>query len=168
MVYVAAAIVTATSLAGVVLTMLTLPGVWIALGAALLCTWWQPGLLSWWTLGVCAAVAVAGEVVEFVASAIGAAKAGGGNRAAVGATVGTLAGAVGGSFVLPVIGTILGAVAGAGVGAMLAHRGVEATNWTESARVGSGAAAARLVAMLVKTAIALGVGVALSVAAFVA
>lgn len=161
-------------LAGVVLTLLTLPGVWLTLAAALVAQWawaeWDHRLLfGWWTLGILAGVALVGEVLETVSSAIGAKRSGGGRSGALGSIAGALIGAILGSFLIPVpvVGSIAGAVLGAGMGAIAAERGIRGRSWEDSLRVGTGAAGARLVAILVKTGIAAGVAAAVVVAALV-
>jgi hypothetical protein len=140
---------------GVLLTLLTLPGTWVTVAAAALVKWWVPGLIGWWALGVLIALAVLGEVLEFFSSAAGAKKTGGSNKAALFAIVGSFAGAVVGSIILLFpIGTIAGAALGAGVGALLAERGAEGKSWTDSTRVGTGAALGRLLATILKGACA--------------
>ena len=52
MIYVAATIVALASLFGVALTLLSFPGIWLMVLTALLCKWWQPELMSWWTVGI--------------------------------------------------------------------------------------------------------------------
>lgn len=154
---------------GVVLTAVTLPGIWFMLLAALALQWWSPGdglLFNWWTLGVCAALAVLSEVFEFAASALGATRAGGSKRGALGAAVGSLAGALLGAPLLFPIGPIVGAVLGAAAGAVIAERAWVGKTWTESSRIGSGAAAGRLAASIVKIAIAGAIGVTLIFAVF--
>lgn len=156
------------ALAGVALTLLTLPGVWLTLAAALVCQWaWgEPRMFDWWTLGILAAVSLAGEVLEMVSSAVGASRSGGGRSGAIGSILGAIVGAVAGSMILPLIGTIVGAVAGAGLGAVALERGISGRTWEQSLRIGTGAAGARAVALLIKTAIAAGVGAALVGAVF--
>lgn len=162
-----------TSLCGIALTLLTLPGIWIAILVAGLAQWWsiaQRGelMFSWWTLGACAAIGIAAEVAELLASAAGAAKAGGTRRGAIGSVIGGVVGAIGGSFFLPPLGTILGAAVGAGAGALLLeleHSGGRKT-WKESSKIGAGAAAGRLVATIIKASLATVIAVILSVAAF--
>ncbi len=167
MVYVAAVIVMLVSVLGVAATLVTLPGVWVILATAVLCELWYPGMFSWWTLGVCAGLAVAGEIIELVASAVGASRAGGSRTGAAGAVVGTLIGAVAGTFVpVPILGTIAGAALGAGAGALVAERFIKKRGLEHSARIAAGAAAGRLVAVVVKTAICALVGVVVTAAAF--
>jgi uncharacterized protein YqgC (DUF456 family) len=149
--------------------MLTLPGVWLTLIVAIACQFLfgEPRLFDWWTLGICAGIAVLAEVYEFVSSAAGAAKSGGGRSGAIGSILGALGGAILGSFVVPIIGTIVGAVLGAGLGALVAERGIAGRSWSQSYRIGQGAAVGRFAAMIVKTAVAAAVGLALFIAVFV-
>ena len=163
-----ASIVMVVSLAGLALTLLTLPGAWVIIAVAIGCNVWEPGTFSWWTIIAAAALGVVGEVLEFAASAAGAAKAGGTRRGAIGGVVGSLVGAIAGSAVLffPV-GAILGAVVGAGVGAALMERTHTHQTWHGSAKVGTGAAVGRFAATIIKGAITAAIGVTLSVAAFV-
>lgn len=148
-------IVVIGSLLGVVLTVLGLPGIWCALLIAVLCQWWQGDLFSPWTLFAVAGVALVGEILELVASSMGAAKAGGTRRGAVGALVGGIVGAIAGLPFLPPIGPVLGSAAGAGLGALLAERHGGNKTWSESARIGTGAAIGRLSATLIKVMLAI-------------
>lgn len=163
----AATILTVVSLAGIVLTLLTLPGTWLIVLGGLLIKLWQPELLSWWVIGVAIGLAALAEVVEFGASALGAAKGGASKRGALGAVVGSLVGAIVGSFFpLFPISTIAGGVVGAGLGTFLVEKGVVARTWGQAVRSGGGAAAGRLVATLTKTAIACAIAVLITVAGF--
>lgn len=157
------------SLAGVLLTLLTLPGVWLTLLVALLCQWLfgEPRLFNWWTLGIATGLALLAEVYEFVASAAGAAKRGGGRSGAIGSIIGAIVGAIGGSMVLPVVGTLFGAVLGAGLGALVAERGIAKRTWGDAYSIGKGAAIGRFAATVVKALVAAAVGVVLTIAAVV-
>jgi len=154
--WLAASILALSCLLGIALTALTLPGTWLMLAVALACKWWIPELLPWWVIALAAGLAALGEIVEFLAASVGASRAGGSRSAMVGAGVGGLAGALLGTFLIPVpiVGTILGAALGAGAGAIAAERGVARQGWKYSWRVGSGAARARLIAVLAKTSLA--------------
>lgn len=163
----AACIVLVLGIVGVGLTLLTLPGAWLSIAVAVGCNLWQPGLISWWTIGAAVALAAIGEGLEFFASAAGAKKFGGSRPGAIAGVVGSLIGAIVGTPFLPPIGTVAGAVLGAGVGALVAERGLANKGWRESAQVGTGAAAGRLAATLVKTVISGAVALTLVVAAFV-
>ena len=138
------------AIVGVALTFLTLPGTWLMLLTMVCVAIWKPGMFAWYTFVMASMLAVLGEVIEFLAGAAGARRFGGGRRAALGATVGSILGAILGSFVVPILGTIIGAVAGAGAGAIVAERYWATSEWRDAARVGAGAAAGRLAAVLAK------------------
>lgn len=152
---------------GVMLTALTLAGLWLPILAAIVWQIFFPETFSWWTIITCILLCFGGEAVEFFGAAHGAKKSGGGRAAAWGATIGSILGAILGSFVLPIIGTIIGAVAGAGAGALSAERGIAAKPWKQSLTSATGAAKGRAIALVVKTAIAAIVGVAIFVDAIV-
>jgi hypothetical protein len=153
--------------AGVVLTLLTLPGPWLIVLAGAALKVWRPDEIGWWSLGLLVALGLFAEGVEFGASALGAAKGGATRRGAFGAIVGSFVGAVAGSFVLffPV-GTIAGGVVGAAAGTVIMERGSAGKSWTDAAKSGGGAAVGRLVATIAKTAVAGAMAVVLAVAAF--
>lgn len=174
MTIVAGIVVVICSVAGVALTLLTLPGIWLAILAAGLVQWWSiartdEAMFSWWTLGVCVGIGAAAELIELFASAAGAKKAGGTRRGAIGSVVGGLVGAIGGSIAIPipVLGTIVGAAAGAGAGALLLEKASGEKTWVQSSKIGAGAAAGRLVATVIKSSLAGLIAVILGVAAFV-
>lgn len=112
-------------------TLVTLPGNWIIVGLAALFAWLipvevGPGV-TWLTVAVLAGIAILGEVLEFGASAAGAAKQGASKRgvalsmlgAIVGSMLGLLVGTpvpVVGSFVMALVGGAAGAFAGAYIG----------------------------------------------------
>ncbi|MFG0306205.1 MAG: DUF456 domain-containing protein [Phycisphaerales bacterium JB040] len=151
-----AAIVIVCAWLGVLVTLITLPGTWMAVLVALIVKWWRPELIDgWWAIGIAVGLAVLGEVAEFGAGAVGSRRAGGSRSGAAGALVGGLAGGVLGTVAipLPVLGTILGAVIGAGVGAVLAERGHAGRTWGDSFRSGQGAAMGRAISVVVKGAI---------------
>ena len=166
-----AALVILTSLLGVVLTMVTLPGTWVMLGVSLLTKLWAPELhAGWWALGIGLGLCLLGEVVEFFASAAGSAKAGGTRAGAMGALVGSLVGLVAGTVFLGfllILGPIIGAVVGAGVGALIAERGVARRSWGESAKSGGGAAVGRALSVVVKGSIAVVLAIVLTISAIV-
>ena len=107
-------------------TMLTLPGNWLIVLWAALFAWIFPAEagrgIAWSTVGWLVGLAIVGEIVEFAASAVGAAKQGASRRAVllslVGATVGTVLGlAIG--MPIPVVGPIVVAVLGGAIGAFV-------------------------------------------------
>lgn len=154
MLLLAAILVFFFSLAGIALTVLSLPGTWLAVLAAALCKLWQPDLFSWWIIAAAGALAFLAEVVEFAASAVGTAKAGGSKRGGVGSVVGGLAGAIFGAPFFFGLGAIPGAVLGAFVGALLAERAWAKRSWAEASRSGQGAAIGRFVATILRVSFA--------------
>lgn len=153
---------TCLSLMGVLsvaLTLLTLPGMWALLVLATGLQIWQPNLFSWWTIIACAGLALLAEVLEFVASAAGAAKGGASKKGALAAIVGSLVGAIVGSFFLPPIGTILGAMLGAGIAVAWVETALNRRSMTDATKAAGGAAAGRLVATIIKGSLAVVVAI---------
>jgi uncharacterized protein len=161
---IAAALVILASFAGVILTILTLPGTWLAVLSGVIVAIWRPELISWWTVGAAGALAVIAEAVELFASAAGAKKGGASRQGAIGAVVGSLIGAIVGSAIALVLGAIIGGVLGAGLGALIAERGLKGRSWQDSAKAGQGAAIGRLIATALKTVLAVVIALVLSIA----
>ena len=107
-------------------TIFTLPGNWVIVGLAALCAFFLPeqadSALGFTLLSVVilALLAGLGELIEFLASAAGAAKQGASRRAMAlslaGAAVGSITGAIIGVPV-PVVGPIIAAIGGGALGA---------------------------------------------------
>jgi uncharacterized protein len=111
-------------------TIIGLPGNWLMLvlaaGLAAFVSSESYLYVPWWAVGVLFALAVLGEVFEFVAGALGVGKLGGSKRAAALAMIGSVIGAVVGLFVgipVPVIGSLIASLLfgglGAGIGAVI-------------------------------------------------
>ena len=164
----AAIISTIAALVGVLLTAVTLPGIWLMVLVAMVCTWWQPDLYSLWTLSAVLVIAVVAEIAEGLSSAAGAAKTGGSKAGIGGSLVGSIVGLVAGTILLPIpiVGSIVGGIAGAGIGAVLAERGIAKSPWGESVRSGKGAAVGRALSTVIKTAFAAVAATVLIVFAF--
>lgn len=137
--------------AGLFFTLLGLPGIWLMVGATAVYAWMThpQQYVGFWTLGTLLGIALLAEIVEFLAGAGGAKKAGGSLRAAVGAIAGGLIGAFVLTFGLPVIGTIIGGCIGAFVGALAAEYSV-ARDSARSMRVGIASAKGRLYGIVSK------------------
>jgi hypothetical protein len=122
-----AALVMACVLAvGWFIQLIGLPGNWLIVAAAAgYATLLEPDALTaigWNTVIALAALAVAGEVVELSASAMGVAKVGGSRRGAVLAIVGSMAGSMVGFVVglpIPIVGSLAAAVLFGGAGALV-------------------------------------------------
>jgi len=104
-----------------VLVVFGLPGIWLIVISTCLFAWWRwaDGVFSIYTLLAITVLAVLGELVEFLAGAGGAKRAGAGWRGSIGALLGALTGAIFGTVLLPIplLGTLIGACVGAGLGA---------------------------------------------------
>jgi uncharacterized protein len=138
---------------GLIVNLIGLPGLWLMLAATAAYAWITGGVyLGGWTLLVLLSLALAAEVVEFIAGGAGAKKAGSSSRAMWAAIAG---GFVGGLFLtflvpIPVIGTIVGACAGSFLGAAATELYVR-RDMLHSLTVGYGAAKGRLWGILSKT-----------------
>lgn len=157
--------------------LLGLPGNWLIVAAAGLYAWLLPGdsraALGWPVVGAVAALALVGELIEFIAGAAGVRKAGGSRLSAFLALFGSLVGAIIGVFVglpIPFVGSLVaavlfagaGAAAGAALGENLAGRSNDAS-W----KVGQAAFWGRLWGTLAKTLIgAMMVGVTVAAMCF--
>lgn len=148
-----------------VATLFGAPGNWVTVLAAaayaVVVPVNSPVALGWKVVATLAVLAALGEVVEFVAGALGVARGGGSRRGAVLALVGSMVGAFVGLFVglpIPVVGSILAvllfASLGALVGAMSGERWL-GRSWTESWRVGKAAFRGRLLGTVAKAVIGL-------------
>lgn len=107
------------------LTLFGMPGNWISVAAALLYEWLVPAesdlRLGWGFLAAILVLAAVGEVLEFVAGAMGVTRQGGSRRSAVLAVVGSLAGGIAGAILglpVPVIGSVVAVVLFSGIGAL--------------------------------------------------
>ncbi len=140
--------------AGVLLTLMTLPGLWLMLAATAGYAWLTHfqhiGLRM---LGVFLAITLVAEILETLAAGHAARKSGGSRRASFGALVGGVAGAALLAVPLPIIGILIGACLGAFAGAMV----MEVTkrgDATQSLNVGIAAAKGKLAGTLLKLAFA--------------
>lgn len=144
--YVSALLLIVASAAAWLVTLLTLPGNWLIVLFAALFAWLFPADagrgITWITIGWLVALAAAGEILEFVSSAAGAAKQGASRRAVVLSLVGAMLGTIGGLAVglpIPVIGPLVVAVLGGAVGAFAgAYMGEWHAGRAESDRIAAG------------------------------
>jgi uncharacterized protein YqgC (DUF456 family) len=172
MVVVWATLLTLVNLGWLAAGVLGLPGNWLMVLSAAGLAWWrhsagQPPLLSPATLVAAVVLAAAGELVEFLAGAVGSRRAGGTRRGAIGALAGGLVGGVAGTFLIPV--PLLGALLGACAGACLGAAGLELTggrSWAASVNAGVGAGFGTLLGRGGKLAVGIVIWAVLATAAF--
>ena len=95
------------SLAGVLLTFLRLPGTWLIVAVGAGYGWltdWQRISVGW--VGLLAGIAILGELVELLASALIARGAGASRQASWGGMIGGIVGMFVFSLPLPIVGTL--------------------------------------------------------------
>jgi len=122
-----AVLLAAVLVLGWLLNLLSLPGNWLNVAATIVYALLIPPSgrlgIGWFVIAVILGLAILGEVIEFVAGAAGAKKAGGSRRSAWLALAGGLAGALVGVFAgvlipIPIIGSMIGALLFAGLGSL--------------------------------------------------
>jgi hypothetical protein len=126
-----------------------LPGNWIAVALLALYVWFGPGdgraAIGVTVLVIAFVLALIGELVEFMASAVGAQRAGASRRSTIFAVLGSMLGAIAGAAIglpIPVIGSVLAAILFGGLGATAGAIYGEATDgrpWRESMSIGHAA-----------------------------
>lgn len=138
--------------AGLILDLVGLFGNWIilaAVGAAALASGFEH--FGARTLAVLLALAIVGEVLEALASGMGAAKFGGGKGAIGASVVGCILGAIAGTGVFPIAGTLAGACAGAFLAATLYEYLRSEKELGDAVQVGFGAALGKVGGLFLKT-----------------
>ena len=147
----------------------SLPGNWLMIIATVLFAWWQreSGVFSTYTLMAITAMAVVGEILEFLGGIGGARKAGASWRGSIGAIIGAVVGAILGTLLipLPVLGTLLGACLGAGLGTCLLER-LAGCDIERSVRSGFGAGMDVFIGTTSKFAVGVVIWLTIAVAAF--
>ena len=144
--------------AGLVLVLLGLPGLWVMVLGVLGYGWLTAfRTIGVGTIGLVAGLALLGEIVEWWLGFGLARRYGGSRRAGWGALVGGLAGA-GVGVPIPVIGSVIGAFAGSFAGAALFEY-VAAWNAGAAVRAGYGALLGRAAAAAAKVALGLAIAV---------
>ncbi len=99
------------------------------------------------------ALAIVGEIVEALASGVGAAKFGGGKGAMAASVVGCILGAIAGTPLIPIplIGTLIGACIGAFAGATLYEYKHQEKELEDAMKVGFGAALGKVGGLFAKS-----------------
>lgn len=146
-----------------VLTLLGMPGNWFVIlasvGYLLVVPADSPVAIGWTTVIVLLVLAGLGELLEFLAGALGVTKAGGSRRGAALALLGSLIGGVVGLFVgvpIPVVGPLFGAVLLAAAGAFagaIAGEHWKGRDLDESLKIGQAAFWGRLLGTVAKAAV---------------
>ncbi len=175
--YVVAAMFLLLGAVCIVLVIFQLPGVWIMLALAGIIEYCDRFYLplddqqtfGWWVLGACVLLAVIGEIVEFVAGALGAKKGGSSRRGMIGALIGGIVGVfvfMPMLFFIPFFGPLVGAVLGTFIGAVVGELSAERSTITGSIKPAIGATIGRVIGTMSKLGLAMAVWLVLTVAAF--
>jgi uncharacterized protein YqgC (DUF456 family) len=171
-IYLYASIFAVINLGWLGLTALGLPGNWLMIGSALLFGWLVEGtVFSTTTLVAVVVIALIGELIEFLAGALGSKKAGGSWWGSAAATVGGIGGAIVGTILLaaiaipPPISTLAGAVAGAFGGAAIMET-MRGRKRGEAVKIGTGAAIGHVTGVITKLILGMIIWFTLTVAAF--
>lgn len=154
------------SAAGILLVLLTLPGLWLMTAAAGVYALLTHGIhLGFKSLLALLILSLIGEILEISAGSAAAKQAGAGRRGMIGGLVGGIIGGIVGSFLLPIVlsivGVCIGSFVGAGLFEMLGSRDA-----VHSVRVGWGAAKGRFQGMILKLAIGVAMSLLILIAAF--
>ena len=169
MIYLVASLLVIVNSVWLLLTLLTLPGNWLMVATAAAVAWCtrDAGLISLPVLIVAAALAVAGEVIEFAASAVAARKTGASGWGGLGSLLGAILGLIVGTVAIPVpaFGSLIGACAGAVLGALLLEMAT-GRKMHRALRPSLAAGAGRLAGTLMKFAIGVVIWTMIAVAAF--
>jgi uncharacterized protein YqgC (DUF456 family) len=148
-----------------------MPGNWLMLASTYLLAWWKwnadPRPFGWPILITITILALIGELIELVAGAGGAKKAGSGWLGALAAIGGGVMGALAGTVIIPIpiLGTILGACFGAGIATWIVER-ITGKKQNESVRSGVGAGTGVLIGTVSKFCIGCLIWLLIAVAAF--
>lgn len=146
-----------------------LPGNWLMVAGTVLLAWWrweeQPFAIG--TLLAIGLLALAGEVMEFLAGMTGAQKGGAQLRGSIGAFAGAIVGAVVGTVVIliPVLGTIVGSCVGAGLGAWAMEASTGKTT-RQLRRLSVGAGVGQFIGLLSKLGVGVVIWLIVAIAAF--
>ncbi len=129
--------------------LIALPGNWISVAILALYVWLGPGegraAIGGIALAVAFGCALIGEVTEFIASALGAKRAGASRKSTIYAVIGSMIGAITGGLMgvpIPIIGSVLAAILFGGIGATAGAMYGEWTDgksWKESWAIGHAA-----------------------------
>ncbi len=144
-------------LAGVLMTVVRLPGTWLIVAVAVGVGWWSDWQrVALWLVAILITVAVVGEALELLSSVLMARRAGASRQAAWGGLIGGIVGMFLLSFLVPIplIGTMVGALLGCFLGATLVELSVR-RQLGQGTRVGFFSALGFVLGTVTKMAIAL-------------
>jgi hypothetical protein len=142
-----------------------LPGNWVMVGVAIPAAYLLPESsrvdLGWTAIAALVVLALTGELLEFLAGALGVQQAGGSRRSAVMAMIGSIVGGALGlmagiPFPIPVVGSLVAAVLFASLGALvgaLLGEDWKGRDFDQAVRVGHAAFWGRMLGTVAKVAV---------------
>ena len=157
MLYVFAAICIALMVLSLMLIFLGLPGTWVIIGiAGLWAAFAGSGVFGWPFFLFLIALAVVGEIAEFLAGHYGSKKYGGSSKGSLGGMIGAVAGAILCAPLFFGFGALLGALAGAYIGCFAMEK-INGADGQTAARAAFGATLGRFGGFVVKLGIGVGI-----------
>lgn len=157
--------------------LIALPGNWIAVGILAMYAWLGPQesrvAIGYVVVSLTFALALAGEIIEFLAGAMGAKKAGASRKSTAYAMIGSIGGAILGALIglpVPLIGPVLAAVLFGGAGAAggaIYGEWTDGRPWKESWNIGHAAFWGRTFGVLGKVTAGLAILVVMIIALLV-
>lgn len=140
-------------LAGLIMVIIGLPGIWAMVLAAIVYTLIYNDI-AWWVIGLFFGMSLLAEGAEFLLAGWGAKKYGSSSKGMIASIVGGIIGAILFTPIVPVLGSIFGAFAGSFAGAFLVEY-LSGKKAGEAGRAGYGAFVGRAAGITVKAATAI-------------
>lgn len=150
------------------LVFFAMPGNWLMIITTILFALWQKNIFSIYTIIAATVLALAGEIIEFIAGAAGAKTAGGGKKAMAAAIIGAIVGALAGTVLIPIpiVGTLLGSATGAALAALIVEKKA-GKELKQSFKTAAGAGVGRILGLSAKVITGIIIWLIFTIAAFV-
>ena len=150
------------------LSFFALPGNWLMIVTTTLFAIWQKDSFSIYVIVAAIILALAGEILEFLAGAGGAKAAGGGRKAMAAAIIGAIIGAILGTVLIPVplFGTLLGSAIGAGLAVLIVEEKA-GKEFKDSLKAATGAGIGQILGISAKIIAGVIIWLIFAIAAFV-
>lgn len=148
-------------LAGVIMTIIGMPGNLIILLAGILYGYYDHfDKMDYAVLVIVLGIFVIAEIIEFIAGLVGAKKEKASKRAMFATFIGTIIGGIWGTAILPVIGSLLGALFGAFIATALAEYS-KTKDLDQAKRVGKSVLKGQIIAIVIKSTAAVSMAIIL-------
>jgi len=150
------------------LVFFAMPGNWLMIITIILFALWQKNIFTIYTIIAAIVLALAGEILEFIAGAAGAKTAGGGKKAMAAAIIGAIVGASAGTVLIPIpiVGTLLGSAIGAALAALIVEKKA-GKELKQSFKTAAGAGVGRILGLSAKVITGIIIWLIFTIAAFV-